>query len=435
MTGQFVDSPVEGLTFVTPSGTGVTNSNGEFKYKEGEEVFFFVGNTLIGQSFASTVITPIDMSAGAANADKSTNILRFLQTLDKNGDLSDGIQIPESVLALEKAQNNKIEFDVSAEEFEVQAEVTALINEAGKSSLVDEETALQHFEDTLSKLPNNSVDIKGDWIATTVYKWRGGTYCKSEASYAFTSTGWSIEGTESNVDTRDGTVKCNNESLSFSGGFDDEEFLSDPGMGCAGGTCSIGQLNRVIRNWEPEQSTWEHPDHGTINEKNYSVVELSHTLGSDTMRRVKTDINESTIAATGESSKQIWGVFETTFLRKEAHEYEKDMRGTWTVTSQRASCPDTTATHTITYSDTGITAVGEELNRRDGVCIIENMNESLAYDNPELPEEYCGPTCTWRELNGTYSDEGDTIKLSHKRGTDVINRTKGFDTREVWVKQ
>ena len=426
---------MKGLTFVTPSGTGVTNADGEFTYNEGEEVFFFVGKTLIGQSFASSVITPIDMSAGAVNADKSTNILRFLQTLDENGDPSDGIQISDSVLALEKAQSNKIDFDVSSDEFEAQPEVAALINEAGKTVLVDEESALQHFEDTLSKLPNNSVDIKGEWIATTVYKWKGGTHCKAEATYTFTATGWSIDGDESSVDTSNGTVECNNKPFSASGPYDAAEFLSDPGMGCTGGTCSIGQLNRVIRNWEPEQSTWVHPDHGTINEKNYSVVELSHTLGSDTMRRVKADINESTIALTGESSKEVWGVFETTFLRKEAHEYEKDMRGTWTVTSRRASCPDTTATHTLTYSDTGITVVGEELNRRDGACIIENMNESLTYDNPELPAEFCGPTCTWRELNGTYSDEGDTIKLSHKRGTDVINRTKGFDTREVWVKQ
>jgi hypothetical protein len=136
----------------------------------------------------------------------------------------------------------------------------------------------------------------------------------------------------------------------------------------------------------------------------------------------------------GETSTEVWGVFETTFLKKEAAEYAKDMRGTWDITSTRATCPDVSASHAITYSDTGITAVGEELNVRNGACVVENINETLSYDDPALAAEFCGPECSYQELNGTYSDEGDTIKLSHKRGSNMINRTKGLDSRQVWVK-
>lgn len=432
-TGQFVDSPVQGLRYFTSSGSGVTTANGEFDYKDGDEIFFLVGNTLIGQSIAGPVLTPLDVVGEAQNADKSMNILRFLQTLDENGDPSDGIVISENVTALAETTGTEVNFDLPAKEFEAQTSVQNLVSEAGKNALVTAEAANTHFETTLSSLTNNEVDIRGEWIATTVYKQGGKTLCEGTATWIYKTDGLSVTGDELNPDTTGTTVDCGITQLNYTGAYESEA-LSDPGMGCTGGICALNQLNKVIPEWEKSTSTWTHPDQGTINEVNYSVVELAHSIESDTMRRIKTDMNESTIASTGETSKQVWGVFETTFLKKEAAEYVKDMRGTWEINSTRATCPDVSASHTITYSDTGITAVGEELNVQNGACVVANINESLSYDDPSLPAEFCGPSCTYQELNGTYSDQGETIKLSHKRGTNIINRTKGFDSREVWVK-
>lgn len=42
-TGVFWVSPVEGLNFRTETQQGITNSKGEFQYKEGEKISFFVG--------------------------------------------------------------------------------------------------------------------------------------------------------------------------------------------------------------------------------------------------------------------------------------------------------------------------------------------------------------------------------------------------------
>lgn len=432
-TGQFVDSPVQGLRYFTSSGSGVTTADGEFEYREGEEIFLLVGNTLIGQSLGGSVLTPLDVVGEAQNADKSMNILRFLQTLDENGDPSDGIVISDNVTALAETTGTEVNFDLPAEEFEAQTSVQNLVSEAGKDALVTAEAANTHFKTTLSSLANNEVDIRGEWIATTVYKQSGKILCKGTATWTYTTDGLSVTGEELNPDTSGEAVDCGITKLDYTGAYESEA-LADPGMGCSGGVCTLNQLNNIIPAWDESTSSWVHQDHGTINEYNYSVVELSHSIGSDTMRRIKTDMNESTIAETGETSKQVWGVFETTYLKKEAAEYIKDMRGTWEITSTRATCPDVSASHTITYSDTGITAVGEELNVRDGACVAENINETLSYDDPALPTEFCGPECSYQELNGTYNDEGDTIKLSHKRGSDIINRTKGFDSREVWVK-
>ncbi|WP_303291046.1 hypothetical protein [Marinobacter sp. SS5-14b] len=433
--GQFVDSPVQGLTYFTPSGSGVTNANGEFNYIDGDEVFFLIGNTLIGQSVAAPILTPVDLSDDSSNADKTTNILRFLQSLDENNNPSDGIVIPENVLTLAETQTVQINFDQSADLFETDATVMSLLSEAGQATLVSPEEANAHFNQTLSNLPGE-IDIRGTWIATTIYQQDGQERCRATATWTFSSDSISISGEELSPEGSGSGIDCGTESFNYTTSYNDLELESDPGWGCSAGLCSFSDLNRQVDDWDESTSSWQHDTYGTINERDYSVVKLSHRTGSDAMTRVKRDFGESTPAsAPEEQNTSEFGVFKTTFIRKEAIDYRKDMRGTWNVTSKRASCPETIATHTITYSDTGISVVGEELNRQDGVCVIENMNETLAYDSPELPAEFCGPTCTWEELNGVYSDEGDAIKLSHKRGTNTINRTKGFDSREVWVKQ
>ncbi|MDD3992959.1 MAG: hypothetical protein PHV70_12510, partial [Desulfobacteraceae bacterium] len=71
LQGLFKDSAVEGLYYQTPSLTGQTNNAGEFKYRDGEQVSFFVGDLngiKLGQAVVNggkTVITPIDIVSGA----------------------------------------------------------------------------------------------------------------------------------------------------------------------------------------------------------------------------------------------------------------------------------------------------------------------------------------------------------------------------------
>lgn len=69
LTGQFVDSPVQGLTYVTSSGSGITNANGEFTYTDGDEISILIGNTLVGQSIAATILTPADITDDTNNPD------------------------------------------------------------------------------------------------------------------------------------------------------------------------------------------------------------------------------------------------------------------------------------------------------------------------------------------------------------------------------
>ena len=94
--GVFLDSPVEGLTYqsgANPSGT--TDANGTFMYTPGETLTFSVGGVVLGTlPDGAPVITPFDFGAAAEN------IARFLQTLDEDGDPSNGIDITAAAAAL-----------------------------------------------------------------------------------------------------------------------------------------------------------------------------------------------------------------------------------------------------------------------------------------------------------------------------------------------
>jgi serralysin len=115
MTGYLADAPVAGVTYITPTQQGVTSANGSFHYLEGESIRFLIGSTLLGEVEGQERVTPFDL-AGAAivtgqQAEQAlrddeesfqavVNISVLLQSLDRDADPSNGIEIPASVSAL-----------------------------------------------------------------------------------------------------------------------------------------------------------------------------------------------------------------------------------------------------------------------------------------------------------------------------------------------
>jgi hypothetical protein len=97
LTGTFVDAPVEGLAYSTPTLSGYTNSKGEYQYKTGETITFKIGNLELGSVVGGNLITPLTLT-GESNLSnisvKATNIARILQTLDENSSNQGVIKIP-----------------------------------------------------------------------------------------------------------------------------------------------------------------------------------------------------------------------------------------------------------------------------------------------------------------------------------------------------
>src|SRR5690606_16170461 len=152
--GVLTDGIISGVTYITSSGaTGVTNEKGEFKFNDDEKVKFFIGGVQLGDEIeAKERITPLDL---VESENARINLMVFLQSLDEEGDHSDGIQISDDTKTAFTAV--KLNFNQSTTDFVNEAIVKTVIPE---EKLVNEEDAKAHFQTTFYK------DIAGTWRLT-----------------------------------------------------------------------------------------------------------------------------------------------------------------------------------------------------------------------------------------------------------------------------
>jgi hypothetical protein len=108
--GVFLDSAVSGLTYTCGDKTGTTDANGTFSFKDGERCSFKVGDIALGETTGSAVITPVSLVNGATSETnlQASNIARLLQTLDADGNPSNGITISDTTKSV--LQNSALDF-------------------------------------------------------------------------------------------------------------------------------------------------------------------------------------------------------------------------------------------------------------------------------------------------------------------------------------
>lgn len=153
--GVLTDGPVAGVKYLRTSSSGesfedFTNDKGEFVYAEGDTVRFFIGDVQLGEAIeAKARITPLDL-AELENA--RTNLMVLLQSLDANGEHSDGIQISAETQAAFKAVN--LDFEQSSTDFATEVLSKTPLTE---DQLVTPEKAAENFQTTFYK------DIAGTW--------------------------------------------------------------------------------------------------------------------------------------------------------------------------------------------------------------------------------------------------------------------------------
>lgn len=109
--GRFVDSEVQGLFYQTGSATGQTDRNGRFIYRPGSEIRFgLLQNLPLGDGpvFAKATMTPRDIYPGAASNDRRViNLARVLQSLDRDEDTSNGIDLSKAQAELAGLPSNQ----------------------------------------------------------------------------------------------------------------------------------------------------------------------------------------------------------------------------------------------------------------------------------------------------------------------------------------
>lgn len=157
LTGYFIDAPVVGLGYATPTIDGVTGEGGAFRYRAGEGVRFFTGGIDIGSVNSvqdDGIVTPQDIvgiSRLSISDESVLKIARFLQSLDDDGDISESIKIGSF-----SGSSSKKVTELN------DAEIDSFITSNGKS-IVSADSARVHLEtsikDRLSITPFVSEEV------------------------------------------------------------------------------------------------------------------------------------------------------------------------------------------------------------------------------------------------------------------------------------
>lgn len=153
--GVLTDGPVTGVKYLRASSSGesiegITNDKGEFEYAEGDTVRFFIGDVQLGEAIeAKARITPLDL---AESENARTNLMVFLQSLDSDGDHSNGIEISAETQAAFNTVNLTFEQNITDFTTEVLSKTTLTVDQ-----LVTPEKATENFQASFYK------DIAGTW--------------------------------------------------------------------------------------------------------------------------------------------------------------------------------------------------------------------------------------------------------------------------------
>jgi len=151
-TGTFIDAAVEGAEYETTSGEkGKTNAKGEFQYKKGDKVKLHLGNLVLGEVTPqeSGLVTPSMLTSGDENSTKL--LLRTLQSLDTDGNTSNGIQIDQAVLeTLKDIEETSMKEHDESTLLELDATLEEHLDDDGDGKIdVDEDEATEHYQDSI----------------------------------------------------------------------------------------------------------------------------------------------------------------------------------------------------------------------------------------------------------------------------------------------
>jgi len=149
--GVFKDRNVIGLAFTSGSESGITDTDGSFSCETGNEISFAIGGVGLGQTACATLATPNQLATIDAQFDlQVTNLARFLQMLDQDGDPDNGIVISDLVQQI--ADNwTQVDFRTT----DLASELVQIISDAASvdgtlHALPSEQAALLHLMDTLN---------------------------------------------------------------------------------------------------------------------------------------------------------------------------------------------------------------------------------------------------------------------------------------------
>lgn len=165
LTGVFIDSAVENLSYHSGDLSGTTDESGQFQFFEGNTVRFSIGGIEFPEVAAKETITPLDLfDTNLIQHEGVINVVRLLQTLDSDSNAENGIQISDDTVA--KLADVTIDF-INNPTFD--SNVLSLLQDSGVevTEIIAAEIAITHFYNAL--IDENLIDTSSaDLAAYTV---------------------------------------------------------------------------------------------------------------------------------------------------------------------------------------------------------------------------------------------------------------------------
>ncbi|MCP4412534.1 MAG: DM13 domain-containing protein [Gammaproteobacteria bacterium] len=197
--GRFEDTAVEGLQFQTASQQGFTNSQGEFQYLAGETVTFSIGTLVFPSVTAQAIITPLNIfSTNDVNHQGVINMLRLLQTIDADGNLSNGIMI--SQMLRDVASSINLDLDFEQVDFTTQVAELLSMSDINDTELVSTGEALLHFQESLDMLNISYIGACGSDHNMVGYSGSFDTFAHNVSGQAMILDNCTIEISQFNYD-------------------------------------------------------------------------------------------------------------------------------------------------------------------------------------------------------------------------------------------
>jgi hypothetical protein len=152
-TGTFLDAAVENLDYTIGTTTSATTAQGTYTCQQGQTLTFKLGGLTLGTADCGSTITPLTLAGGTdLKADAVVNRLLALQSLDEDGDPSNGIRL--TAAAKTALAGKTLDFSASAATFNTALNtVLAALPAPYATRTVDDsrrQLAREHFENTLA---------------------------------------------------------------------------------------------------------------------------------------------------------------------------------------------------------------------------------------------------------------------------------------------
>ncbi|MFX1371745.1 MAG: carboxylesterase/lipase family protein [Promethearchaeota archaeon] len=202
LIGMFQGIPIEGLSFQTPTFSGITDKNGKFHYIAGESIIFSIGKLILGETIGKEMISLIDIIAGGKNSndERVINLCILLQTLNMENNINNGIRILENIATIISECSEQLNFNQPPKTFQSDPVLRALMGKLNSKKLFPDtgnfgirlirnisaarasfEASLNpnHLESDCHKIVEiSSGKINGFATSNNTYTWLGIPYAK-----------------------------------------------------------------------------------------------------------------------------------------------------------------------------------------------------------------------------------------------------------------